>query len=85
MTELDNAGQQVLKAQGAQSASLQSLSSLQEQLQSLQLSTKETITNVGSADITDVVVKLQSYQQSLQLALMSFVQISSTSLLNYLK
>jgi flagellar hook-associated protein 3 len=85
MSELDTASQQVLKAQGTQSAALQSLSSLQDQLQNLQLSTKETISNEGSADITDVVVKLQAYQQSLQLALMSFVQISSTNLLNYLK
>ena len=36
-------------------------------------------------DTLDVVVKLQSYEQLLQLSLMSFSQISSITLLNYLK
>ena len=85
ITDLDNVNTQVLGALGKQSASLQSLSSLQTHLQDLQLTAKQTISNVGGADITDVVVKLQSYEQLLQLSLMSFSQIHSISLLNYLR
>ena len=58
---------------------------MQTHLQALQLSTKETISTVGDADVTDVVVKLQSYEQMLHLSLMTFQKISSTSLLNYLQ
>ena len=85
IAELDNVSAHVLTTLGQQSASLQSLSSLQAHLQALQLSANETIGTVGSADITDVVVKLQSYEQLLQLSLASFAQINSISLLNYLK
>jgi flagellar hook-associated protein 3 FlgL len=85
IANLDSANAQVLKSIGQQSASLQSLTSLQSHLQDLQLSTKQTIANVGGADLTDVVVKLQSFEQQLQLSLEAFAQISSISLMNYLK
>ena len=85
IADLDNVSTHILSTLGQQSASLQSLGSLQSHLTALQLSAKETIGNVGNADITDVVVKLQSYEQLLQLSLAAFAQIHSISLLNYLK
>jgi flagellar hook-associated protein 3 FlgL len=85
IANLDDANTQVLKSVGQQSATLQSLTSLQSHLQDLQLSTKQTIANVGGADMTDVVVKLQQFEQQLQMSLVAFSQISSISLLNYLK
>ncbi len=85
ISNLDNANTQVMNVIGQQSATLQSLSGLQTQLQNVQLSTKETISTVGGADIAGVVVKLQTYEQQLQLSLESFAQIHSISLLNYLK
>ena len=81
---VDAANNQVLTAQGSQSATLQSLTSLQGNLQNVQLAVKENIGNLGSADLTDVVVQLQSYEQLLQLSFTTFSQITSTSLLNYL-
>ena len=70
---------------GAQSTTLQSLSSLQSNLQNLQLSNQETITTVGDTNMTDIVVQLQAVENQLQLSLESFAKISSTSLLNYLQ
>jgi flagellar hook-associated protein 3 len=83
-TELGNVDSQVMTSLGTQSATLQSLGSLQTQMQDVQTSTKATISNLSGADVANVVVQLQSYQQLLQLALESFSQISSTTLLNYL-
>lgn len=85
IAELDSVSSNILATLGQQSASLQSLTSLQSHLQSLQLSAKETIGNIGNADVTDVVVKLQSYEQLLQLSLESFARIHSISLLNYIR
>jgi flagellar hook-associated protein 3 FlgL len=82
---LDDVNNQVLTTLGQQSASLQSLTSLQTNLQNMQLNTKQTISNVGNADVANVVVQLQSYEQLLQLSLMSFEQITSISLLNYMR
>jgi flagellar hook-associated protein 3 FlgL len=81
---LDSANQQVLDQLGQQSASVQTLSSLQSHLQDLHLATQKTISTQGNADLTDVVVKLQTYQNLLQMSLLSFSRITSTSLLNYL-
>jgi flagellar hook-associated protein 3 FlgL len=85
IADLDNVSTHIDATLGTQSATLQSLTSLQSHLQDLQLSTKETISTVGDADVTDVVVKMQAYEQQLQLSLMAFAKISSTSLLNYLQ
>ncbi len=82
--ELDNTNQQVLQSMGQQSATLQSLTSLQTHLKEVQLSTQETISTESGADVTKVVVQLQSYEQMLQLSLEAFAQIHSISLLNYL-
>jgi flagellar hook-associated protein 3 FlgL len=85
IADLDNVSTHIDATLGAQSATLQSLSSLSSHLQNLQLSTQETISTVGDADVTNVVVQLQTYQQELQLSLMAFSKISSVSLLNFLQ
>lgn len=84
ITALQNAQTQVENVLGQQSASLQSLSTMQTQLQNLQSSLQQASGNLGNADITNIVVQLQSYEQQLQLSFEAFSQISSTSLLNYL-
>jgi flagellar hook-associated protein 3 FlgL len=83
-TALQNVQTQVQNVIGQQSASLQSMSTLQTQLQSLQTSDQENAANLGNADITNVVVQLQQYEQQLQLSFEAFSQISSTSLLSFL-
>jgi flagellar hook-associated protein 3 FlgL len=85
IADLQNVSTQVESAMGAQSTTLQSLSSLQSNLQNLQLSTQETISNEGDVNMTNVVVQLQSLENQMQLSLETFAKISSTSLLNYLQ
>jgi flagellar hook-associated protein 3 FlgL len=85
IADLDNVSTHIETTLGAQSTTLQGLGSLQSNLQNLQLSTQENISNVGGANMTDVVVQLQTYEQMLQMSLLAFSKISSTSLLNYLQ
>jgi flagellar hook-associated protein 3 len=85
IADLDDVSTHIETTVGAQSTTLQSLSSLQSNLQNMQSSTQESITNVGGANMTDIVVQLQSVEQMLQLSLATFQKISSTSLLNYLQ
>jgi flagellin-like hook-associated protein FlgL len=60
------------------------MQSLQSHLSDLQLAAQKNISDVGDADVSDIVVKLQSYTQMLQLTLASFAQINNVSLLDYL-
>ena len=84
IADLENVSTHVETTIGAQSSTVQSLTALQTNLNNLQLSNQETISNLGSADVTNVVVQLQAYENMLQMSLEAFSKISSTSLLNYL-
>ncbi len=84
ISELDRVRQGVLTALGNQSASLQSLDELTSHLQDLQLSAQTASSDLGSADISELVVKLQSYNQMLQLSMATFTRIMGVSLLDYL-
>jgi flagellar hook-associated protein 3 FlgL len=83
--ELDRAHSAVLQTMGEQSASLQALESLESHLQDLQLAAKSTISELGDVDVSELVVKLQSYQQMLQLSLAVFARINDQSLVDFLK
>jgi flagellar hook-associated protein 3 FlgL len=84
IAEIDRAHTNVLTTVGAQSATLQSLQSLQSNLQDLQLNAQKTASNLGDVDMTDLVVKLQAYQNMLQLSLGTFSRIVDQNLLNFL-
>ena len=64
-TALNNVQTQVQNVIGQQSASLQSMSTLQTQLQNLQSSDQETAANLGNADVTSVVVQLQAIRATI--------------------
>jgi flagellin-like hook-associated protein FlgL len=83
--ELEHVHDNVLKTLGQQSASLQSLDSLETHLQDVQTSARKTVSELGDASVTDIVVKLQAYQQMLQLSLETFARINGVSLLDFLK
>ncbi len=84
LAELDRVRQGVLKVTGQQSAGLQNLQSLNNQLSQAQLDTQKRITDLQGADIAQIVVGLQSQQNLLQLTLASTARMFSQSLLDFL-
>ncbi len=58
---------------------------MQTHLQTLQLSAQTTASNVGDVNMAELVVKLQSYHNMLQMSLATFSKIIDQNLLNYLQ
>jgi len=83
--EIDRAQSKLLDKVGQQSATLSTLESLDSHLQELQLTIKQSVSDLQDADMTDIVVKLQAYNQMLQLSLASYARIINTNLLDFLK
>ncbi len=83
--EIQQANNGVLNAMGKQSATLESLQSLQQRLQDVQLSTRETTSSLQSADISAVAVGIQEQQNLLSLTYASAARIMNLSLLNFLQ
>jgi len=83
--ELERVHDHVLQVLGEQSASLQSLQSLQSHLQDLQLNAKKTASELGDIDISEVAVKLQAFQNMMQLSLATFARSVDQSLLDFLR
>jgi len=84
LADLDRTHTNVLAAVGAQSSTLQSLQSLQGHLQDLQLNAQKTASELGDADMGELVVKLQAYQNMLQLSFATFSRIVDQNLLDFL-
>ena len=84
LTDLDRVHTNVLTTVGAQSATLQSLQSLQGHLQDLQLNAQKTASALGDVDMSQLVVNLQAYQNQLQLSLATFSRIVDQNLLSFL-
>lgn len=82
--DLDSARERVLEKLGEESASLHALESLETHLKDMQTEAKKTISELGDADVTDIVVKLQMYERMLQLSLATFARISGVSLMDFL-
>jgi flagellar hook-associated protein 3 FlgL len=83
--DIDRVSGNIGQATGKQSATVQTLSQLQNQVQQLKLSSQELVSNVGSADLSQVVVQMQAQQNALQASLYGFAQILQQSLLEFLK
>lgn len=83
--EVDRSLNGIGDAIGTQAVQAQSLSTLKDQLTTLQLNLRESTDNIESTDTASAVVDLQKqmnlYQASLQIA----VQVNSMTLLNFLK
>jgi hypothetical protein len=63
----------------------QSLGTQVTQLQQPQLAVQQQVTNVGGADLSKILVDLQSQQNLLYLTLYSASRIMNVSLLDFLK
>ncbi len=85
LPQLDNANESILSTVGQQSASLQNLQAVTQQIQNVQLQTQQQINNVQDADLSQVVVGLQAEQNLFQATLYSASQVLNLSLLNFLK
>jgi flagellar hook-associated protein 3 FlgL len=83
--DIDRVNNTIGQATGQQAATVQSLSQLQNQVQQMQLSSKELVSNLGSADMSQVVVQMQATQNALQASLYGFAQILQQSLLEFIK
>jgi len=85
LSELKRVQQGITNVVGEQSDSLQQMQSLSSYLSQSQLNTQKQISNLQAADVTQVVVGLQSQQNIMQLTLATVPMILNTSLLNFLK
>lgn len=85
VTDLTRIHTNILDTVGQQSATLENLQSLQSHLQDLQLNARKTASDLGNVDMSELVVKLQSYQNMLQLSLMTFSRIVDQNLLDFLR
>jgi flagellar hook-associated protein 3 FlgL len=74
----------VQNALGAIGTAAQSLGTQVTQLQQVQLAVQQQISNVGGADLSQVLVNLQSQQNLLYMTLYSASQLMNVSLLNFL-
>jgi flagellar hook-associated protein 3 FlgL len=82
---IDQARQSVLATVGEQSANLQNLQALDTRIRDVQLDTQQLTTTTESADITDVIVKLQEQQNTYQLTLATTAKLFDQNLLDFLK
>jgi flagellar hook-associated protein 3 len=85
LDELDQVHQTILSSVGSQSAQLQGLQGLQSHVQALDLSTKKVQSALGDADLTDLIVQLQTQSTLLQMTYAGITRMFSTSLLDFLK
>lgn len=85
LPEIDSANSSVLDVVGRQSASLQNLQGINQQIQDVQLQTTQRISNLQDADLSQVVIGMQEQQNLLQATLYSAAQVMNVSLLNFLR
>ena len=82
--ELDRVRNNVVQVMGEQSAGLQNLDALERRVQDVQLETTKLTSELESADLSAVVISLQSQQNLLQLTLASTARLMNQSLLDFL-
>ena len=83
--EIDRTRTGLLQTVGEQSASLQNLDTLENRVQDQQLEVQRQTTDLESADISSVVLHIQSEQQLFQLTLQASAKIIDLSLADFLK
>lgn len=83
--ELDQLGDHVLEVVGQQSASLQTLDSLDFRVQDLKLEVETKLNGLQATDIPDAVLRLQNDQTLLEFTYAVTAQIASTSLIDFLR
>jgi flagellar hook-associated protein 3 FlgL len=85
LADLDRVRNNVLEVMGEQSASLQNLEGVETHAQDVQLETRKLAGELESADLADVVVKLQAQENLFRLTLATSAQLFDTSLLEFLR
>jgi flagellar hook-associated protein 3 FlgL len=85
ITNLTSAQTGTENALGEIGATAQTLTTQSTQVQQAQLAAQQQISNVGSADMSTVLVNLQQQQNLLEATLYSATQIMNVSLLNFLQ
>lgn len=83
--DLSEMADHILITMGRQSASLQSLEELEYRIGDLELEVETQLSNVQSTDIPETVLRLQNEQSLLEFTYSVTAQITSTSLLNFLR
>ena len=83
--DLDRVRGNILEAMGEQSANLQNLDGLQVYAEDVQLETRKLVGEIESADLADVVIKLQAQQNLFQLTLATSARLFDQSLLDFLR
>lgn len=84
IADLDRVRDGLLQTVGEQSTTLDNLDGLQRRAENFQLETQEAISNLESADFSEIIVKLQEEQTLLQLNLASSVRLFDQNLLDFL-
>jgi len=82
--EIDRARAGILNVVTDQSASLENLERLEFHLQDMQLTTKKWLSTLEDADLSQIVIDLQSQQNLLELTLGVTARVMSLSLLDFL-
>lgn len=83
--EIDRIHNHVLSVVGQQSITLEDLQVIERRLEDTQLSTREAISALESADIAEVAIRLQSEQNLLQFTFATTARLFDQSLLNFLR
>lgn len=83
--ELDRVHRGVLDAVGEQSASLENLDRVDLHLRDVQLTAKQLISDIEDADISQIIVQLQSNENALQLTLAIAARLQEQTLLDFLR
>lgn len=82
---IDRIHDHVLSVVGQQSLTLEDLDAVEQRLQDQQLATREAISGLESADISEVAIRLQSEQNLLQFTFASTARLFDQSLLDFLR
>jgi flagellar hook-associated protein 3 FlgL len=83
--ELDSASNNVLDVMGRQAASLQALSQLDSRVQDLQLETETHASELQATNVAETVLRMQNDQALLEYTYAITAQITSTSLIDFLR
>jgi flagellar hook-associated protein 3 len=85
IADLDRVRDDVLQVVGEQSVTLQNLDALENNLRNVQLETQRILSDLESADLAEVTLRLQQEQTLLQFSFASFAAVTDTNLLDFLR
>ena len=83
--DIERAHSQVIDFVGEQSVELSNLETLENRLRELRLSTQETVIEMESADMADVIVRLQAEQNHLQFIYAATASLNQVNLLDFIR